>query len=92
MPFLRFSPPLAATNAMEPPPRLILLCEDNEDDLFLFRRALGAARITNVIHHAADGEAAVDYLSGSAAFAEREKIPPAGARLCGFEDAVSQRI
>jgi CheY-like chemotaxis protein len=41
----------------------ILLVEDNEDDVFLMRRALSAARIANPLHVVEDGQQAIDYLS-----------------------------
>ncbi|HTG44487.1 MAG TPA: response regulator [Verrucomicrobiae bacterium] len=53
----------------------ILLVEDNEDDVFLMKRALQAAGIINPLHVAEDGEQAVQYLSGQARFADREKFP-----------------
>lgn len=65
-----------------PPPRVgrtqpqtILLCEDNEEDADIFRRALGAARIANTLHHAGDGEQAVSYLSGTGEFADCDRFP-----------------
>ena len=55
--------------------RSILLVEDNEDDVFLMKRALKGARIANPLHHVEDGQQAVDYLSGNGPFADREKYP-----------------
>ena len=56
-------------------PRTILLCEDNEDDVMLFRRALKAARLSNTLQVARDGEIAIDYLTGSGSFVDREEFP-----------------
>jgi CheY-like chemotaxis protein len=53
----------------------ILLVEDNEDDVFLFRRALKAAAIINPVFSAEDGQVALDYLSGVGRFADRSKSP-----------------
>ena len=47
-------------------PDSILLVEDDEDDVFLMRRALKAAGITNVLRVLEDGQEAVDYLGGTA--------------------------
>lgn len=55
--------------------RAILLVEDNEDDVFLMKRALKTARISNPLHVVEDGQQAVDYLSGTGRFANREEHP-----------------
>lgn len=52
----------------------ILLIEDDEDDLFLSRRTLRKAGITEV-HHVADGRQALDYLAGRGDFADRAAHP-----------------
>ena len=53
----------------------LLLVEDNEDDVFLMKRALKAAGIENPLQIAEDGQAAIDYLSGAGTHADREKSP-----------------
>ncbi len=55
--------------------RAILLVEDNEDDVFLMKRALKAARVTNPLYVVEDGQEAVDYLGGAGKFADRESYP-----------------
>ena len=55
--------------------RAILLVEDNEDDVFLMKRALKAARVTNPLYVVEDGQEAVDYLGGAGKFANRESYP-----------------
>jgi CheY-like chemotaxis protein len=55
--------------------RAILLVEDNEDDVFLMERALEGAGIVNPLFIAEDGQQAIDYLSGTGKFTEREKYP-----------------
>jgi len=47
----------------------ILLVEDNPSDVLLTKRALFKAGITNKILVAEDGEAALDYLFGTGAYA-----------------------
>jgi len=42
----------------------ILLVEDQEDDVFLMRRALRSAGVANPLQVAEDGQAALDYLFG----------------------------
>jgi len=51
------------------------LVEDNEDDVFLMKRALKAAAISNALQVVEDGQQAVDYLSGEGAFADRDAHP-----------------
>jgi CheY-like chemotaxis protein len=53
----------------------ILLVEDNEDDVFLMKRALKSAEITAPVHLAKDGHAALDYLQGTGPFANRDEFP-----------------
>jgi CheY-like chemotaxis protein len=55
--------------------RAILLVEDNEDDVFLMKRALKGARVSNDLYVVEDGQAAQDYLSGSGKFADRSSYP-----------------
>lgn len=54
---------------------LILLVEDNEDDVFLMRRALKAAGILNPLQVLEDGMQAIAYLAGEGEYAERQKYP-----------------
>lgn len=55
--------------------RAILLVEDNEDDVFLMRRALKEANVANPMYIVEDGQAAVDYLSGTGKFSDRNAFP-----------------
>jgi len=55
--------------------RAILLVEDNEDDVFLMKRALKEAQVTNPLHIVEDGNEAVDYLAGNGEFADRNLHP-----------------
>jgi CheY-like chemotaxis protein len=54
---------------------LILLAEDNEGDIILFRRALKKAHITNPLEIVRDGDETVAYLKGEGRFADRTKYP-----------------
>lgn len=53
----------------------ILLIEDSEDDVFLMKRALKAAHLRNHLSVATDGRQAVEYLSGTGPYADREQYP-----------------
>ena len=53
----------------------ILLVEDNEDDVFVMRRALQKAQITNPLQVANDGQEAIDYLAGNGQFVDRALFP-----------------
>lgn len=55
--------------------RVILLVEDNEDDVFVMRRAIKGAGLTNPIRVVTHGQEAIDYLSGEGAFANRSTHP-----------------
>jgi CheY-like chemotaxis protein len=53
----------------------LLLVEDNEDDAFFLRRALKHAGISPEPIHVTDGRAAVAYLAGEGAYADRNAHP-----------------
>lgn len=66
---------------MNPSPSLdvetlpVLVVEDNDDDVFILRRAFKDAQFTNPIHIVTDGEEAVDFLAGVGKFANRSQYP-----------------
>ncbi len=53
----------------------LLLVEDNEDDVFAFKRSIRKAQIAHPIQVATDGRRAVAYLEGSGDFADRSVYP-----------------
>ncbi|EEF62615.1 response regulator [Pedosphaera parvula] len=53
----------------------VLLVEDNEDDVFLMKRALKGAGVTNPLSVVEDGQGAIDYLSGTGKFSDRKLYP-----------------
>jgi CheY-like chemotaxis protein len=55
--------------------RAILLVEDNEDDVFLMKRALQGANVGNPLYVVEDGQEALDYLGGAGKFADRDNYP-----------------
>jgi len=55
--------------------RALLLVEDNEDDVFLMKRALQGAHVVNPLQVVEDGQEALDYLRGNGKFADRDQYP-----------------
>jgi CheY-like chemotaxis protein len=55
--------------------RSLLLVEDNEDDVFLMKRALQGAHVVNPLQVVEDGQEALDYLRGNGKFADRDQYP-----------------
>ena len=53
----------------------ILLVEDNDDDIFLMRRALVKANLTCAVQVVTDGQEAIDYLSGLEKYSDRSTYP-----------------
>jgi CheY-like chemotaxis protein len=56
-------------------PQAVLYVEDNADDFLLFKLASRKCGTPFSLQHAADGEQAVAYLSGTGEFADREEHP-----------------
>lgn len=55
---------------------VLLLVEDDPADARLLLRALGKIEIGARVIHLADGDAAVEYLSGEGKYADRNEYPP----------------
>jgi CheY-like chemotaxis protein len=55
--------------------KAILLVEDDENDVLLMKRALKDADVRNPLFVVEDGQEAMDYLSGSGKFKERDIYP-----------------
>lgn len=55
--------------------RTILLVEDDPNDVFFFQYALKEAGVTNPIQSVADGQQAIDYISGKGKYWDRERFP-----------------
>ena|SRR5204862_4975543 len=53
----------------------ILLVDDSDDDATLLKLTLKKANLDNPVHHVADVEQAICYLSGEAPFTDRTKHP-----------------
>lgn len=53
----------------------ILLAEDDENDAFLFRRALSLASVANPVVHVLNGKDAMLYLTGVGVYSNRTEYP-----------------
>jgi CheY-like chemotaxis protein len=59
----------------------LLLVDDNEDDIFFTKQALREAKVPNPVQTAADGQEAINYLSGAGKYSDREQFPLPGLML-----------
>lgn len=59
----------------------ILLAEDDQNDVFLMRRAFKTVGIPNPLMVVRNGQEAVDYLAGKGDYAQRENHPLPGLLL-----------
>jgi len=57
------------------PNATILLVEDDPNDVFLMKRAMKGATITNPLKVAENGQEAIDYLAGTGKYADRTEYP-----------------
>jgi CheY-like chemotaxis protein len=53
----------------------VLLAEDEEDDVFLMRRAFSVAELSNPLVTVSDGQEAIWYLAGEGNYADRTQHP-----------------
>ena len=56
-------------------PSVFLLVEDNEDDVFFMERAFKDAALKNPLRVVTNGEEAIDYLSGTGEYSNRNQFP-----------------
>lgn len=56
-------------------PRIILLVEDSEDDVFFMTRAFKAAGLVTPLARVENGEKAIDYLAGRPPYDDRARFP-----------------
>jgi CheY-like chemotaxis protein len=54
---------------------VVLIAEDDENDVFLIKRAFKQAQFENPLQVVQNGEEAIAYLKGEAPFGNREKSP-----------------
>jgi len=55
--------------------QVILLAEDDPNDVLLIRRAFEKAGLRDTLKVVDDGEQAINYLSGTGPYADRERFP-----------------
>lgn len=55
--------------------RNVLLVEDDDNDVFFFKRAMQLAGWADPLQVVRDGKHAIDYLSGSGQFSRRDEFP-----------------
>src|SRR5215471_13709356 len=60
---------------MPSPRKVILLAEDDQNDVLFLRQAFEAAGLSDALVAVRDGQEAIDYLSGSGIYVDREKYP-----------------
>ncbi len=53
----------------------VLVVEDNDDDVFILRRAFRDSKLANPLFIVTDGQEALDYLRGHGRFADRTAFP-----------------
>ena len=53
----------------------VLVAEDDAGDVFLLQRAFTLSEVPAALHFVRDGQEAIDYLGGKAAFADRKTHP-----------------
>jgi CheY-like chemotaxis protein len=63
----------------------ILVVEDREEDVFLLQYAFTEVEIKNPVRVAADGQEAIDYLSGTGKFADRKQFLMPGLVLLDLQ-------
>ena len=54
---------------------VILLAEDSEDHVFIFRRAVRQAGLATPLHVVSDGEEAIKYMEGAGKYRNRSEYP-----------------
>ena len=59
----------------------ILVAEDDENDITFLQRAFARAEISNPLYFVPDGQAAIDYLSGTGTYSDRTQYPLPGLLL-----------
>lgn len=59
----------------------VLLAEDDENDIFLMRRAFERVAIPNPLMVVRNGQEAISYLSGTGQYQDRQKYPLPGLLL-----------
>lgn len=56
-------------------PKIILVADDDENDVFFLRRAFAKSGLPHTIIHVSDGQKCIEYLLGSGPYADRKANP-----------------
>src|SRR5258705_11740209 len=56
-------------------PKIILVADDDENDVFFLRRAFAKSGLLHTLIHVSDGQKAVEYLLGEGIYADRKSNP-----------------
>lgn len=56
-------------------PKIILVADDDENDVFFLRRAFAKSGLLHTIIHVSDGQKAIQYLLGEGIYADRKSNP-----------------
>ena len=67
-----------ATRSPQEDPALILVVDDNDDDIELFRRAVGQLNYSGSVRYLDSGAKAMAYLGGTGGFEDRTQFPSPG--------------
>ena len=65
----------AEEGQLTPSTAVILIAEDDENDVFLIKRAFHQAQFENPLESVRTGEEAINYLKGAPPFEDRERYP-----------------
>jgi CheY-like chemotaxis protein len=56
-------------------PKIILVADDDENDVFFLRRAFAKSGLLHTVIHVSDGQKAIQYLLGEGIYADRKSNP-----------------
>jgi len=56
-------------------PKIILVADDDENDVFFLRRAFAKTGLLHTIIHVSDGQKCIEYLLGEGRYADRQANP-----------------
>jgi CheY-like chemotaxis protein len=63
----------------------ILLLEDDENDVLIFKKALQKAGIANPVYRVKDGQEGIHYMAGDGEFSDRQRFPLPKVIICDLK-------
>jgi CheY-like chemotaxis protein len=63
----------------------IMLLEDDENDVLIFKKALQKAGIANPVYRVRDGQEGIHYMAGDGEFVDRLRFPLPKVIICDLE-------